>query len=101
MALLYIDLQEGFTGDTVMILINGKEVFHKTNVKTKLQIGWTYISEKINLQEGSVNIEIILPLRNLSDSIVLQISTSVYLGVSVTEENKISYRISHEPFGYL
>lgn len=101
MALLCIDLQDGFMGDTVVILINGKDVFRRADVKTKPQIGWTYISEKINVQEGQVNVEITLPLRNLSESIVLQVSTPAYLGISVTEANRISFRISHEPFGYL
>lgn len=100
MALLHIALQEGFTNDTVIIRINGKEIFHKPGVKTRLQIGYAD-SIEINVQEGSVKVEITLPLRNLSESTVLQVLKPVYLGVSITPENKISCRSSYEPFGYL
>lgn len=101
MALLCIDLQEGFSGDTVVVLVNGIEVFRKTDVKTKYQIGWTYISEKVDVEEGPVNVEISVPLRNLSESIILQVSNHLYLGISVTQDGRISCRISKEPFGYL
>ena len=99
MALLHIALHEGFNDDTVMILVNSKEVFNKPNVKTKLQIGYAD-SIEVNIQEVSVNVKVILPLRNLSESIDLQVSTSVYLGVSASP-GRINYRISHNPFGYI
>jgi hypothetical protein len=100
MALLHIALQDGFMDDTVVISVNGKEVFRMAGVKTRFQIGYAD-SFELKGQEGSVNVEIALPLRRLSESILLQVSTPVYLGVSVTPEGGLSYRISHEPFGYL
>jgi hypothetical protein len=36
MSLLHIALQEGFNDDTVVIRVNGSEVFHKAGVKTRL-----------------------------------------------------------------
>jgi hypothetical protein len=101
MVLLHVALQEGFEDDTVVIRVNGEEVFHKPNVKTRLQIGYAD-SIEVNVQEGPVNVEVALPLRDLTESVVLQVSAPVYLGVSVTRDGRIMYTEPRsEPFGYL
>lgn len=99
MALLVVDLQEGFADDLVLIRVNGLEVFHKEGVKTKLLLGYAD-SFKIQVPEGSVNVEVILPSKNLSETILLQVTKEVYLGLSI-HNGRIDYRISNEPFGYL
>jgi len=100
MALLSVALQDGFIDDLVVIQINDQEVFRKPSVKTRFQIGLAD-SFEVNVQEGSVKVEVLLPAKQLSESIVLPVTNLVYLGVSLTPEGKISYRVSHEPFGYL
>lgn len=97
---LHIALQEGFMNDTVSIRINGEKVFHKEAVTTRLQIGLADTLE-FDTPQGSVNVEIDLPLRHLSESTALNISTTVYLGISILPEGRISFNTSHEPFGYL
>src|SRR5688572_2900185 len=99
MALLHIDLQEGFEDENVVIKVAGKEAFRKTNVRTKLQIGLAD-SFETTIESGPVTVEIELPSKNLSKSIEVQGSNAVYLGVSVIE-GKIEHRIAHEQFGYL
>ena len=99
MALLHIDLQEGFEDETVVIKVAGKEAFRKTNVRTKLQIGLAD-SFETTIEDGPVTVEIELPSKHLSKSIEVQGSNAVYLGVSVIE-GKIEHRISREQFGYL
>ena len=64
MPLLHIAFQEGFTDDTVVVRVNGEEVFHKGSVKTRLQIGYAD-SFEMTVEEGSVNVEVLLPLKNL------------------------------------
>ena len=46
-----------------------------------------------------VNVEVTVPSRHLSDTIVLEVSTTVYLGVSILDD-RIDYRISDEMFLY-
>lgn len=99
MALLHIDLQEGFEDETVIIKVAGKEVFRKTNVRTKLQIGFAD-SFETTIEGGPMTVEIELPSKNQSKRIEVQGSKVVYLGVSVIE-GKIEHRISNEQFGYL
>ena len=100
MSVLRINLQEGFTNDTVVVWANGQEVFNKTGVKTRLQIGLAGAFE-VDVPESSVDIQIALPLKNVSESFELQVSEPVHLGVSITHEGRITHRVSQEPFGYL
>jgi adenosine/AMP kinase len=99
MALLHIAFQEGFVDDIIIVRVNDKEVFRKENVTTRLQIGYAD-SFEVTINEGRVSIEILLPLKNLSKTIVLHIATVAYVGASI-HDGRIDYRISDKPFGYL
>lgn len=98
MTALRIALQDGFEGDPVVVKVNGKEVFKQENVKTKRQIGKA-ASFEVEVEEGSANVEVSLPLKNLSETIAFKVSGEVYLGVSIAE-GKIEHRASSEPFRY-
>ena len=98
MASLVIDLQDGFSDDTVVIRVDGQEIFHKEGVNTDYSLGRAD-SVEIQVPEGSVNVEVTVPSRHLSDTIVLEVSTTVYLGVSILDD-RIDYRISDEMFLY-
>lgn len=98
MVSLVVDLQDGFAGDLVVVRVNGREVFRKEGVQTKLLLGYAD-SFEIQVPEGTVNVEVTLPLKNLSKTIVLQVSTKVYLGLSI-HDSRIEHVISHQPFGY-
>lgn len=100
MILLHIALQDGFVDDKVVIQVNGGEVFYKSGVRTRFQIGLAD-SLEMNVQGGTVNVEVILPLRHLSKSIVWEVSDPTYLGVSITTEGEIDFRISNERFRYM
>lgn len=99
MARLVVTLQDGFVDDLAIIRVNGLEIFRKEGVKTKLLLGYAD-SFETQAPEGSVNVEVILPSKNLSETIVLQVTKTVYLGLSI-HEGRIHHRTSHEPFGYL
>lgn len=98
MAVLHIDFQDGFTGDTVAIQIDGKEVLRQENLKTKRVLGRAG-SSKIEVPEGSINVEINVPSKNIVHTIPLQIAGETYLGVSI-QKDKLDYVVSKKPFGY-
>ena len=100
MVMLKIDLQDGFINDMVNIRINGEEVFNKHGVKTRFQIGYAE-SFEVKVEQGLLNVEVTLPLKNISESAAFEISNDMYLGISVTPENTISIRPSIKAFGYL
>ncbi len=98
MTAVRIALQDGFEDDTVVVKVNGKEVFRQENIKTKRQIGKA-ASFEVEVEEGTANVEVSLPLKNLSETIAVKVSGEAYLGVSVAE-NKIEHKVSSEPFRY-
>jgi hypothetical protein len=99
LAVLHIHLQEGFTGDTVVVQVNGREVFHKDGVQTKLLLGYADTLE-VQVPEASVNVEISVPSKNISETIIIErVSETPYLGVSI-QAGKITYIKSNKPFGY-
>ncbi len=100
MTSLHIALHDGFKDDTVAIRVNGEKVFEKSGVTTKMQISYAD-SFEVDVPEGNVNVDVNLPLKHLSSSTSLQVEAPVYLGIDLTLENTIDYRISQEPFRYL
>ena len=95
-----LDLQDGFFNDTVVINIDGKEIFRKTDVKTRFQIGLA-LSEDLSLPENASNLEITIPLKKISKTIKIHGSEPLFLGVSLTQDAKLECRISDKPFGYV
>jgi hypothetical protein len=99
MVRLYIDLQEGFTDDTVIVKVNQEEVFNKHDVQTKLLLGYADTFE-VEVPAGLTKVEIAVPTKKLSQTIELSVSKTTYLGVSIQVE-RIEHLVSETPFGYL
>lgn len=97
---LHIYLLDGFADETVTVLVESKEVFHQSNISTRVQIG---LAESFEIVIGNppVEVKIIISKRQLSKTIIIDGPWPVYLGVSVTQEGKIAYRISKKPFYFL
>jgi hypothetical protein len=100
MPLLHVDLQEGFSGDAVEVLFDGKAAFRKSNVSTRTQIGFAD-SVEAQVDSGAVDLTVSLPAKGLSNSAVLTVSEPTYVGVSVSPAGGIKFEISQAPFGYL
>ncbi len=98
MTIIRIALQDGFEDDTVVISVNGKEVFNQKKVKTKRQIGKAAACE-LKLDPGPADVEVSLPLKKLSETIALKVSDDVYLGISLID-GRLEHRISAAPFRY-
>ncbi len=60
---LGIDFHDGFENDTVVVIINGQEVFRQEYVNTSLQ---AYAATfKTEIKKGTTLIKIVIPTRNL------------------------------------
>jgi hypothetical protein len=99
MVLLKIDLQDGFEGDLVVVRVNDKEIFRKEGIKTRLMLGYAD-SMETDAPLGQGRVEIALPQKNIRETISLNITAPVYLGLSVSN-GKIVQRISQTIFAYL
>ena len=97
-ALLHVDLQEGFANDLVIVRVNGTEVFRRTGVTTRLLLGYAEYFQ-VQVQNGPLDVEIVVPSRNLSRSISVRASRESYLGVSI-KDGEIVFSERDEPFSY-
>jgi hypothetical protein len=103
LAELQVDIQDGFEDDLVVVRVNGTEVFREEGVTTKLLLGGTDFTSgnapHVQVPEGSVDVEVLVPSKNLSRTISVQASQKTYLGVSI-QAGKIHYIELDKPFGY-
>jgi len=104
MVLLHIDLKDGFQDDTVIIKVNNSEEFRKEHITTDLRIA---LATKFttNVTSGEVELQAIIPSKDLADSYKFIASSETYIGISIMDpglpNEKIQFSISDEPFAYL
>ena len=99
MPTLKVDLQEGFSGETVIVRLNGREVYRGAP-KTRMQIGLAD-SRSFDLPPQPLTLEVATPLTGVSTSLELGMVQNVCVGVTLSPDGAISLRSSLEPFGYL
>ena len=93
-----LDLQEGFNNDAVEILVNGSIVLQAEGVTTKRLLGLA-LSSEIEVPEGTLDIEIKVPTKTLSQTISVEASTTPNLGISI-HSGQIKIITSERRFGY-
>lgn len=96
---LGIELQEGFEDDTVVVLVNGAEVFRQEHVKTRLQIGLA-ASTSVKLAEGVAHLEVRLPAAGHSASFEVAVNGPTWVGVNLDAARVPHFQRSLTPFGY-
>jgi hypothetical protein len=99
MGILHLAFQEGFEGDTVIVRIDGKEVYRKEHVTTRYQINYAD-SFKLHVDEESVNVEILIPAKELSKKFSIKTANTVYVKVLI-QMGEIKYSASDKPLRYL
>ena len=98
-SMLHVALQEGFDNDRVLISLNDKSIYDKVGVNTDLRISRADAVE-VPMGEGPLRLDVSLPDRDLTGSLVIRGKNTVYVGISVTAE-LVEFTVSDEPFGYL
>ncbi len=96
---LTVDLQEGFTGEPVTVLVDGKELYRGTP-KTRQQIGLAE-SRSFDLPTHRLTLTVALPSSDLSGSMEVDLREDVWVGVVLSPEKQIQLRSAPTPFGYL
>ena len=95
---LGIDLQSGFSDDTVALEINGKEIFRIEHVKTRGPLGFAHSFTSM-LETGTISVRVNVITRNLELTLDFHISNDLYLGFSIMD-GFIHHIFSNVPFGY-
>jgi hypothetical protein len=98
MAKLTIDLQDGFSDDTVIVRVNGREILREDHVSTRDLVGKAR-SVTTDVPLGPARIEIELPDRGLVERRELDVSADRSLGISV-EHGHIHTIVSDHGFFY-
>ncbi len=95
---LVVDLQEGFTTDTVVVEIDGQVMFYHYDVTTDYALGRADSFTTLG-RDNPIYVKVTVPTRDLINTIEFEIRTTPFLGISIIE-NKIAFRVSEHRFQY-
>ncbi len=99
MVTLKIDLQAGFSGDRVQVLVDGETILEADEVSTDYSIGHA-ASAETEVEPGSHQVEIRVPAKQVSESVSVTVEGPVFVGVSL-DDGRLEVRVSEQPFIYL
>ena len=100
MAVLNVHLQDGFSGEPVTIRINGRIVAQRPSVKTRPQLGLADVIQ-LSPPDERLIVEIQLPAQSLTETVTLDPSRDLYLGVNLRADGTLTHQVSESPFGYV
>lgn len=98
--LLHIALQEGFHHDEVRVLVDAREALANGDVTTRRQTGYAG-SVDLDVTRSPVMVEVVLSKRGVTQRKSVSVDRPTYVGLSLTMEGELVWKLSHEPFGYL
>ncbi|ULA59376.1 MAG: hypothetical protein LZF60_120118 [Nitrospira sp.] len=98
--LLHIALQEGFHHDDVRLSVDAWEALANGDLTTRRQTGYAG-SVNVDVTRSPVVVEVALSKRKVTQSKSIPVDRPTYVGLSLTAEGGLVWKISHEPFGYL
>jgi hypothetical protein len=98
--MLRIHLQEGFSGDTVIIRVDGREVARREGVTTQTQIGAAEVVD-VEVGTGPVSVETEVVTKGIAGAIRIERPGETgHVGISVAEGGRMEQRAQKEPFLY-
>jgi hypothetical protein len=82
MPTLHVDLREGFDHDTVVVRVDGREVYRQAGVQTNYSVG---LADRVTAEvaSGPVTVHVALPQRGLESSITLPLDGPATLAFSL------------------
>ena len=98
MAQLHIALHDGFSGDTVAVRVNGREVYHKDGVRTDLRISRADGFD-VEAPEGPATVEV--EARSVTASAEVDPARTPNVAIDLGEDGRPRFKTSSEPFAYL
>ena len=99
MPTLTIDLQDVFERDRVIVRLGGRKVWSSNDVTTDMSCS---LADRVELEvrDRPTTVEVALPSRGLSGRIDVDVASTPFLGVQLTELGDIRFELSDEPFVY-
>jgi hypothetical protein len=99
-AVVKVALEEGFDDDTVIVEVNGRQVFEGEGVSTRTQIGLATSFEVEVDDESEAVVAVRATSQRATGRMRHPVGDRLHVGVSV-QGGDIVFRTSEEPFGYL
>ena len=94
-----IDLQEGFFNDEVTIFEKDKKIYHAEKIKTRMQIGLA-ASFEVELSGEKTTLRIVIPNRQIDEKKEIELAENLHVAISLTEDDKLEWKMSEAPFMY-
>ena len=99
MATLNIALQEGFSGQPVVVRVDGEERFRADDVRTRMQIGLAK-QVPVEVDPGRHAVEVVAG--DVATSLEVDVADQAHVGVSLARsQDRLETRVSDRPFGYV
>lgn len=96
---MHIALEEGFDGEDIVIRVDGEQVFHGEDVRTRYQIGLAAMVD-VTVDDGPAEVEIDLPGRGSTRTLTVDVNGELWVGLSLQDGDRLEERISSETFRY-
>lgn len=99
MPTLNIALQEGFSGQPVVVRVDGVERFRAEDVRTRMQIGLAH-AVAVEVDSGRHAVEVVAG--DIATGLEVEVSAQAHVGVSLARsQDRLETRVSERPFGYV
>lgn len=95
---LTIALQDGFTGDAVIVRVDGETAIDQPSVRTDQRVGLAYAVE-VPGADDVVTLEVRVPARGLHATADVDTRSGPHIGISVLDDELV-VTTSPVPFGY-
>jgi hypothetical protein len=98
-ATLNIALREGFSGQPVVVRVDGEERFRAGELRTRMQIGLAQ-EVPVEVDPGRHTVEVVAG--DVATSLDVDVSEQAHVGVSLARsQDRFETRVSDRPFGYV
>jgi hypothetical protein len=98
-ATLNIALQEGFSGQQVVVRVDGEERFRADDVRTRMQIG---LAQEVPVQVDPGRHAVEVVAGTVTASLEVDVPGQAHVGVSLARsQDRLETRVSDQPFGYV
>ena len=97
---LYLALQDGFSNDSVLITVNGKQRYHKSGITTNRVISLAD-SVDIPMENDTAVISVEVSSKQLIGTLTVQVTDTPYVAVNIHNGNRVEMIPSKDSFRYL
>jgi len=97
---LHVALEDGFSGDDVIVRVGGEKAFEAEALRTRLQVGLAG-QFTVEVADGDVEVTVEVPGRRITHCQQVTVDGPTWVGISLGERDDVTARISPEPFGYV